>query len=370
MIGKHRLMNLASIAILLAMFRWQTPLAAAQPPHQEAIGPTTVDLTFGDLGYTEQMLRNDSALAQYVLYMPQNFQLSRESYVEIVFGYFIIAGTIPASLEVSLNDLPLGDVSFSQEELLTEGDQRRVRLPLDETSLEAGRNRLEITLDTNEVCGSYEPEVEVTVYATSYFHLVYDTPLLEPDLRTYPYPFYERAFRRSQVYIVLPQEPSAADLSAAATISAGLGRLASSTSRLNITSALDTDLTPEIRDNYDLIVIGQPGRNLLMDQLPLLFDGMANGVEPDDGVIQVMSSPWNSTRAIRVVTGQSDLALYRASAALHRLPSVPGLRGSASIVKEVAAPPPTARRPQCDRRSRARSQTCYGALRRSLRRCA
>jgi hypothetical protein len=342
MLNHCKLTKLAGLVTVWLLLLGQMPLVVAQPPHQEAVEPTIVDLAFLDLGYTDQMLRNDGALAQYVLYMPQNFRLSSESYVEIVFSYFMMGGTVPARLEVALNDLALGGVSFSQEELLEEGDQRRIRLPLDETSLKAGRNRLDVVLDTNEVCGTYEPEVEGVIDATSYFHLVYDTPLLEPDLQTYPYPFYERTFRPSQVYIVLSQEPSAADLSAAATISAGLGRLAGSAERLNITSALDTDITPEIRDNHNLIVIGQPGRNRLLDQLPLPLDGPANGVEPDDGVIQVISSPWNPTRAILVVTGQSELALYRASVALHRLPSVPGLRDSAIIVKEVAAPPPAA----------------------------
>lgn len=354
MLTHRKSAKLASLAVVWLLLLGQMPPAAAQPLRQD-IEPTTLDLTFLDLGYTDQVLRASGAFTEYSLYMPQNFQLGDESYVEVIFSYSIIGGVIPAELKVSLNDIPLGGDSFlqekslegsdedgvapSSEETLARSNTRRIRLSLGKTALKTGHNRLEITLDTNETCGFYEPQVEVIIYAISYFHLVYDTPPLMPDLQVYPYPFYEYTFRPSQVYVVLPREPSAADLSAAATVSAGLGRLAESEKRLTITSSLDIALTPQIRDNHNLIVIGQPGRNRLLGQLPLPLDELSREIEPDDGVLQILPSPWNLARAILVVTGQSELALYRASAALHRPSFLPGLHGQASIVKELLPPP-------------------------------
>ena len=342
MLNHYKLARLTNLVIAWLLLLSRIPSAAAQPSHQ-VIEPTVVDLALFDLGYGDQVLRDDGASTKYSLYMPRNFQLREGSYVEIVFSYLIIgeALTVPPRLGVSLNDSPLGGDSFSQEGILARSGEHSFRLPLKDPSLEPGRNRLEIALETYEVCGSYEPEIEATVYASSYFHLVYDTLPWEPDLQAYPYPFYERTFEPSQVYIVLPEEPSAADLSAATTISAGLGRLAGSTKRLAITSTLDIDLTPQIQYNHNLIVIGQPGRNRLLDQLPLPLGDMSVEIEPDDGIIQVVSSPWNPTRAILVITGQSDLALHRASAALHRPSFALGLHGQAVIVKEVLPPPPT-----------------------------
>jgi hypothetical protein len=50
------------------------------------------------------------------------------------------------------------------------------------------------------------------------------TPSLRADLALYPVPFFERPLEYPPVYFVLPDNPSTTDLSAAATIAAGLGK--------------------------------------------------------------------------------------------------------------------------------------------------
>lgn len=337
---RHTWIKLTILAGICVLLLWPFSAAAQSPePAQET---TVVDLTFLDMAYGDRVLGADGAFVRYSLYMPQKFELSEESYLELFFDYFMSEATIPAELEVSINGAPLGRFTFPQEETLAPDQVPIYRLPLGETDLQPGYNGLQITLDSHEICDSYEPEVEVVIGDNSYFHLVYGTPSLSPELQAYPYPFYERTFSPSQLYLVLPEQPSSADLSAAATISAGLGRMAGVAERLVITPTLDIGVTPQIRGNYNLIVIGQLGRNRLMDELGLSLDRRSIEIEPDDGLLQVLPSPWNPARAVLVVTGQSDEALYRASAALNRPSYLPGLQGRVGIIKDVLPPPPEA----------------------------
>jgi hypothetical protein len=160
------------------------------------------------------------------------------------------------------------------------------------------------------------------------------TPSLRADLALYPVPFFERPLEYPPVYFVLPDNPSTTDLSAAATIAAGLGK--SSNGEIRLASALDTQVPIDIRDNHHLIVIGRKGTNRFLDQLdlPLRLDDPA--LPEDQGVIQELVSPWNPMRMILVVTGKSDEGLFKASQALNQEAHVLSMQGAVAIVQSVS----------------------------------
>jgi hypothetical protein len=160
------------------------------------------------------------------------------------------------------------------------------------------------------------------------------TPSLRADLTLYPVPFLEYP----PVYFVLPDNPSAADLSAAATIAAGLGK--SSNGEIHLASALDTQVPIDIRDNHHLIVIGRKGTNRFLEQLDLPLRLDAAALSEDQGVIQELVSPWNPMRMILVVTGQSDDGLSKASQALNREAHLFSMQGVVAIVQSVSPPEP------------------------------
>ena len=163
-------------------------------------------------------------------------------------------------------------------------------------------------------------------------------PSLTADLALYPAPFFERPLARAPVYFVLPNNPSTTDLSAAATIAAGLGKF--SNGEIRLASALDTQVPTDVRDNHHLIVIGRKGTNRFLDRLdlPLRLDDPA--LSEDQGVIQEMVSPWNPMRMILVVTGHSDDGLSQASRALNQKAHLLDMQGAVAIVQSVSPPQP------------------------------
>jgi hypothetical protein len=163
------------------------------------------------------------------------------------------------------------------------------------------------------------------------------------DLALYPVPFFEYP----PVYFVLPENPSTTDLSAAATIAAGLGKF--SNGEIRLASALDTQITAEIRDNHHLIVVGRQGTNRFLDQLDLPLGLDDHTLSADQGVIQELVSPWNPMRIILVVTSQSDDGLSKASQALNREAHLLSMRGTVAIVQSVSPPEPAeSHRPDVD----------------------
>ena len=163
-------------------------------------------------------------------------------------------------------------------------------------------------------------------------------PILAPDLALYPAPFFELPATDMPVYFVLPNNPSPTDLSAAATIAAGLGKFSNGEIRLG--SVLDTEVPTGIRDNHHLIVIGRKGTNRFLDQLdlPLRLDDPT--LSEDQGIIQEVVSPWNPMRMILIVTGQSDDGLSKASRALNRKAHLLNMQGAVAIVQSVSPPEP------------------------------
>ncbi|HID64803.1 MAG TPA: DUF11 domain-containing protein, partial [Anaerolineae bacterium] len=58
-------------------------------------------------------------------------------------------------------------------------------------------------------------------------------------------------------------------------------------------------------------------------------------VPEGDGIVQELVSPWDRTRAILVITGLSDEAVYKASRAMSSESRFPGMEGSFALVREI-----------------------------------
>jgi len=150
-------------------------------------------------------------------------------------------------------------------------------------------------------------------------------------------PFSERGFEPSVVYFVLPDSPTPDDVTVAATISAGLGRY--SAGEIQLKSVTPSELTSEIRDSYNLIVIGWPEANAFLSQLSLPLSLERAGVADDHGLLQELVSPWNPRRMVLVVTGRTYGGVLKAGAALNRQILFPSFKGPIVIVEELLDPP-------------------------------
>jgi len=63
-------------------------------------------------------------------------------------------------------------------------------------------------------------------------------------------------------------------------------------------------------------------------------------VPEEDGILQEIISPWDPARAILLITGASDQAVYKASQALSLETHFPGMKGPTALVREVRPLPP------------------------------
>jgi hypothetical protein len=307
-----------------------TPMPSPTPTPRPA---PYVDVTFDELGHTTFQL-SESGSRGIDVYLPSNFAPDNDtSYLDLIISHIPPEPDKLSVVRLTLNGTPLAVITLKPEDAASTTH----RFYLRDAPLAPGNNRLDISLDSGAVCNVRGAQVDVVIYGQSSFHVEYSLVPHSPDLARYPIPFFEPSFEHEPVYIVLPDNPSVTDMSAAATIAAGLGKFSDGEIRLR--SALDTQIATEIRNNHHLIVVGKKGPNRFLDLLnlsardePVLSDGQ--------GVIQEIVSPWNPLRMILLVTGSDDTGLAQASQALNREARLLGMQGPVAIVQTVFLPEP------------------------------
>lgn len=243
-------------------------------------------------------------------------------------------GVLAASL--NLND---DDVGRRQVEVVLP-----VELLQDQTTR---FHSIRLELNARDYC-EINAETRILINAeTSYMRAVYQEVIPILDLGRYPIPFYNSpiGLEEESVYIVLPDNPDDSHLQTAASIAAGLGILTSNDLRLNALFA--SQMTDAIYRNNNLILIGEPSRNTLIQDLyntralpsSLGSDGniVVGGLSlaANEGLIQLAPNPQNRAKTILVATALSQLGLQRAGRALAGSPSLMGIRGEVAVITDA-----------------------------------
>jgi hypothetical protein len=188
------------------------------------------------------------------LYLPRNLIPNNAgSYLDLTISHAPSEPDKLCVIRVKLNHAPVDVIALSSEN----AEPTTYRYYLENTPLTPGRNVLEISLDSGGWCNVRGARVEVAIHGSSAFHLEYSMAPLSPDLALYPVPLFERSFEYEPVYVVLPHDPSPADLSAAATIAAGLGKF--SYGAVSLSAVLDAQVSADVQNNHHLIVVGKRG---------------------------------------------------------------------------------------------------------------
>lgn len=262
-----------------------------------------------------------------------------EHYEQLIYG-----GTLTVFLNgVNLQVVPLNEVGETE---------RSIQIPIDafDPVLEDGRMFIRLVLNSSSACyiGSNEQMI-VLIHLDSNFVLPYDLVPLSTNLVNFPRPIYQNTFVPDSALLVVPDDPSPAELQGALTISAGLGNLTENALLIDMATA--SGITPEQRASNHLIFIGKGSAlpDIRTLQLPLRTGG--NGefpiteVSADDGVIQMINSPWSDAHVLMIVSGNTDAGVLKASQAvstgLIRTNRVHNL----AIVQEVETDPVLTSRP-------------------------
>jgi len=335
----------------------------AEPP--EALGtPTTSPITpnvtppnpedvfdFDFLGFNETTLKGPSGSTNFFFGVPADWELEEGTQLQLDFStFFDYLGLQPDSADNStLTSGGSLNVLFNDEPLITlpldEVGEQSVTIPIPTSALtptrDDRRHKLAINLETGLSCGS-DLQTNITIHPTSHFVLPHHLVTPSVDLRLLPWPIQQRSFLPDFTTIVTPNQPTEIEMQAALAVAAGLGKMAPD---INLSLIPIGQLTAATREANHLIFVGKG------EDFPLLKDvdlpapvGEAGfeafGAFPEDGIIQIAISPWNSSRAILIIGGESDIGLTKASQAISVGKFLTSGRPDLALIAEVQSEDP------------------------------
>jgi hypothetical protein len=325
------------IIFSLALGLTLVPAAPAAAHITLAADQDTVSLA--QLGVGEQSLRGPFDAAQLDFSLPATWQLDDGAQLQLNLATFFAgqagadaagqpsgaARSFGGTLQVVVNDVRVGTV------LLDHIGERTVSVPISMDALTAPRRddryRLSLLLDTAEQCG-LEQYTNLIIRSSSALVLPHRIVAPPTALAELPRPIVQRSFTPDAATIVTPDQPSAGELQAALAIAAGLGRMTDSSFELALRPV--SRLTDNLRATTHLIVVGAADRLPLADRLdpqPLTDD------DGDDGVVQMVLSPWNTANVALIATGRNDAAVIKAAQAI----STGALRGAEQPDRAIVA---------------------------------
>lgn len=302
------------------------------------------NLTFLQLGKADRVLRGPYDSYNFIFSVPASWKLSSGAQLELHMNASFTGqanagdGGSPAfggTLMVSFNNVSLAVLNINQlgEQIAT--------LPIPDAALQSarkdGRHELDIRLDSGIDC-KVDQNFNLVVSASSNFTLPHTQVAPVLDLTSFPSPFSLDSAWPDQAVIVVPDQPSAEELQSALTISAGLGNLVSKS--LTLTLAKESQLTEEQKSTSHIVLVGKAASlsSLASYQLasPVAASGFAASQDDQDGVIQLLASPWNASKVVLVASGGSDAGVVKAAQAISTGLIRPSNQPNVAVVSNVS----------------------------------
>jgi hypothetical protein len=292
-----------------------TPLATAAADQEDIY-------TFPILGFTETRLIGPFDSAGIQVSFPEEWTYPSEGRMHLEYSlafygndYIAGQGLIGGVLDVEVNGNVVASFSLSQD-----GDfASDIRIPPGALVSDRTDGRMELTFNliSEESCVR-DFDVNLVVKESSYLYLPHGVSSPETDLTLLPRPFYQpNALFDRTALLVLPENPGTAELQAVMDVSAGFGSLTGG--NLILTAVTADNLTTEQRNAENLILVGKAASLDLISGLDLPVAVSASKFalnDENDGILQLVVSPWNDTRVVLVVSGNSDEGVIKAGQAI------------------------------------------------------
>ena len=204
-----------------------------------------------------------------------------------------------------------------------------------------GLMELRFSLDSGWTC-DYNENMVVVIHNSSVITLPHQLSAPNTDLLKFPAPIFQQGLTFSDsALVIIPDHPSAVELQSALTVAAGFGNLTAGGLALDL--ATMGQLTPQQVTNNHLILVGRAqSLSPLLVQLnlpmPVLNDQLRNtGGAADDGIVQLVDSPWSVDKAVLVVAGNTDAGVLKAAQALSTGKFRTNLYPNLAVVQQVQA---------------------------------
>jgi len=181
-----------------------------------------------------------------------------------------------------------------------------------------GLMELKFILNSGISCVANQ-RMNVIISATSKTSFLYQEQKPDTALLAFPRPIVQASIFPDLALVVIPDEPTAVELQSALTVASGLGNL--SAGKLGLDLITVSQLTDVQKATTHLIFVGKAASIPPLTELPLPLkvQGGAftfSGDGQDNGVIQMVNSPWSIRNVVLVVSGNTDLGALKAAQAV------------------------------------------------------
>ncbi|PWH11784.1 MAG: hypothetical protein DDG60_16540 [Anaerolineae bacterium] len=332
------------MVFIVILFSVHTFPVAAQGARWQQPDPTANVFSFAQLGYVERIMISPYDTTQVSFGIPATWVLTPDSSITLRLNFASSqagvqnTGEFPGgTLRISFNGVILRTITLAKVGDFVE------TIPLSPEALQPvaadGRHRISFIFDARFSCEDRTITSSLVIRDSSTIDLRHQTIPLQPNLTTFPRPFYQPgSILPSQTIIVVPDAPSEAELRAAMLVSAGLGALTGGNLQyrlIPLSQAAAFQNTPA-----DFILIGLPGSLSILEQVQLPYSAkeggwLLEGITPEDGLLQLAVSPWNPNHLALVVSANSEVGLIKAAQALSTGKLVATGRPDVSVISQV-----------------------------------
>jgi len=345
---------LASMLVLSLLSGLSTPASAqtgsptqtpVSPPSAATPLPNTNTIYLFELGQNDIQLTGPYDLTSLVFDLPADWNLTGSAELNL---NLTIALSLFADPQTTLQFSGTGGnliVEFNREVVgsfpLNQNGETTLQILVPLAVLKPvrsdGRQELVFILDSGFSC-LINQQMTVIVHNSSSMTFPHETVLPDTSLARFPFPIYQDTIYPDSALIVIPDEPTAEELQSALSLAAGLGRLTGLNLLLDLTSV--GKISPEIAANNHVVFVGKTASLPLLGQLELplpLTAGKFQSPEGDenDGIVQMVYSPWSPQRVVLLVSGNTDAAVVKAAQAVSTGVLRSNIAPNISVIQEV-----------------------------------
>lgn len=339
------------LAGLLLGLMFSPASAASQARSAVSHATQSTILSFAMLGQTDTIMRGPYATTHLRFGLPANWAFQEGASLRLILTSSLVTDAaspvlegqpVGASLSVTLNRQRIVTIP------LVAGTNVIYEIPIPPyalvPTLDDGRHVLELFLDASRDCDNNNRlhQTSVIVSSLSQFALPHTEKTPVMDLKQLPRPIFQRdSVYATNAVMVVPDQPSEQEMQAALIVAASFGRLTEGKLPFSLLSS--SQVTEEILAESNLIFLGKASALSQLQGVdlpsPLLNNAFSpEGIQADDGIMQIAVSPWNNGRSILLVSGNTDVAVVKAAQALS-YGNIQTLSDSnLAIVSEVAPP--------------------------------
>lgn len=339
--------RLLVIFFLFALLILPVNSASAQETAQ------TEERTFAEFRNEAIVLDHAANVHALKFNLPAHWKLTGDVALQLQMTVF---SPVPAEFQgtIAALKLNLNGQTVSEYPIQTGGDLAAALL-LSFEQIPAGKMELQLELESYLPDQAGQPPLEVRIHQTSSFRFSYETISPETSLILFPSQIVQDSIEPDRALLVIPAQPTIEELRSTLIVAAGLSRLSKGQLHLELVGV--DEVTPAMRAESHLILVGKPEPFLVLEGMifpsPIVvrsdpewsvqfllpdryeFERTA----PDDGMIQLINSPWNPSRIILLVSGETDAGVIKAAHAVSSGQLRKNVFPNLAIVKETGIEP-------------------------------